>query len=258
MLKQLFRTSVERVLRNSSILRELPPEFRSLKIFVSPDAKLSFLKPGFSGFDLPLLGIAKSFIENKSNVWDIGANVGVFAFAAASIASRGSVLAVEPDIWLAQLINRSCALPSNSGLRICVLPSAISDKKGIARFNIASRGRASSFLEEAGGRTQAGGIRNSVYVPTLTLDCLLETFAKPDFVKIDVEGAELLAVRGAERLLGEVRPIFYIEVSDSNADEVLSAFSNNGYLAVDPDSRIVIEKPVFNTLFFPKERFINK
>lgn len=253
MFEQLLRTGIERILRNRTILRKLPPEFNSTSLYLSPDAKLSYLKPGYSGLDLSLLNIARTYISKDTTVWDIGANAGVFTFAAASIAKKGSVLAVEADIWLAQLIKKSCSLPRNSTLNINVLPAAISEKCGISRFNIAARGRASSFLVEAGGRTQTGGTRERVYVPTLTLDSLLGPFSRPKFVKIDVEGAEALVVRGAEMLFSYVRPFVYIEISEENAQEVSGFFMRKGYLAVDPLKRVLLKTAAFNTLYFPEE-----
>ena len=50
---------------------------------------------------------------------------------------------------------------------------------------------------------------------SVTGDFLLDHWPAPDFVKMDVEGAELLALQGAGRLLEEVRPTFYIEVEST-------------------------------------------
>jgi FkbM family methyltransferase len=39
---------------------------------------------------------------------------------------------------------------------------------------------------------------------------------RPDFVKVDVEGAELLVLEGAHEMISQVRPVFYIEVGKEN------------------------------------------
>jgi tRNA G37 N-methylase Trm5 len=54
--------------------------------------------------------------------------VGVFAFAAAARIGDGKVLAVEADIWLAQLMQKSVLLNRGRGLGIKVLPAAISER----------------------------------------------------------------------------------------------------------------------------------
>ena len=114
--------------------------------------------------------------------------MGVFTFAASSVAHKGTVVSIEADIWLANILRKTAMFKEYSNNTICVLPVAISNDNSIASFMVAKRGRASNALEAAGGRSQMGGVREKQYVPTLTLDTLLKTFPPPDFVKIDVEG----------------------------------------------------------------------
>jgi FkbM family methyltransferase len=250
------RTVLELLARGRSLKRRLPPRFAPTALYVSPDAQLKYLRPGDEAFDADLLRVVDAHVTEDSIVWDIGANVGVFAFAAASIARKGSTLAVEADLWLAQLMRRSLRLESNQGLQLAVLPSAISDRNGVATFMIAQRGRASNALESAGGRSQMGGIRERLTVPTITLDTLLNFFGAPTFVKIDVEGAEEMVLRGAERLLREVRPTIYIEVGKEQCDAVTALLIANGYLLFDgPSSGAAAATPlqscVDNTLAVP-------
>src|SRR5215470_12573389 len=134
------RTLVERISRESRLKRRLPARFAPTSLFVSPDAQLKYLKPGEDAFDRELLRVIDDHVREDSVVWDIGANVGVFAFAAASVARRGTTLAVEPDLWLAQLMRRSMRLPHNHSLSLTVLPAAVSERDGLATFLIAERG----------------------------------------------------------------------------------------------------------------------
>ncbi len=177
-----------------------------------------------------MLNLIEEHIREDSVVWDIGANVGVFSLGAASIAREGKVLAVEADTWMAQLINKSLQIRANRGLNIQALPCAVSDRNGVATFLIARRGRASNTLELAGGRSESGGVREKVTVPTLTLDTLLEYFDVPSFVKIDVEGAEALVLEGAGGLLSQIRPTIYIEVGEEANVEVPAILGKAGYV----------------------------
>jgi FkbM family methyltransferase len=116
-------------------------------------------------------------------VWDIGANVGLFSFAAASQAGRdGRVLAIEPDVWLASLLQRSSALVHDRA-PVDVLAVAVCDTNSLEEFVIARRARSANYLISAGqggGRPlgkQTGGWRAKQLVPTVTLDWLLDHYA---------------------------------------------------------------------------------
>jgi FkbM family methyltransferase len=252
----MLRTLAERLSRGRIIKRRLPREFGRTALFVSPDAQLKYLKPGAAAFDEGLLRLAKETVRADSVVWDIGANVGVFSFAAASLATKGSVLAVEPDIWLARIVRRSASLKKNRTLGVRVLAAAASNANGVATFLIAGRGRASSALEAAGGRSEMGGIRERVVVPTLTLDTLLEHFDRPSVVKIDVEGAEDLVLEGAGKLLSDVRPTLLIEVGSEARGAATRILRKAGYVLFDgdlpPGERVEIPDCAFNTLAVPR------
>lgn len=251
-MRMLLRRVAERLSRNRYFQRRLPRKFGRIPFFVSPDAALSYVKPGSAAFDEELLKIAEDFVKRESVVWDIGACIGVFTFAAAAKATQGTVVAVEADIWLAQLLRRSLRLKENVNLNVRVLPAAVSECQGVVAFQIAKRGRSSNAIEDC-GTSQMGGIREKVDVPTLTLDSLLHYFPRPTLVKIDIEGAEVKALRGGMNLLREVRPIYYIEVAGNHAEEVTTLFKENDYLVLDGKTRRRIQTCTYNTLFLPEE-----
>jgi len=251
----VIRQLAERLARGRVLRRTIEVAGRRVPIHISPDAQLKYLKPGARAFDTDLLELAERRLAADSVVWDVGSNVGTFAVAAAVVAHNGRVFAIEADIWLAGLLRRTAAEPVYAG-RIEVVPCAVAASAGVARFVIAARGRASNALEQGGGRSQMGGAREVVLVPTLPLDALLDALPPPDFVKIDVEGAELAVLQGAERLLREVRPSVYIEVDEASAEAVYALFMRHGYAAFDPASDFGDDRPldacIENTLFVPR------
>ena len=253
----MIRVLAEKLSRQRILKRRLPSRFSSTPLYVSPDSQLKYLKLGSGAFDQDLLTIADQYINEYSQVWDIGANVGVFAFAAASLAKRGAVLAVEADIWLAQLMKKSLALKKNNKLNLKILPSAISDQCGVATFFISKRGRALNSLKIVGGGI-IEGIRDEVVVPTLTLDSLLDFFHAPSFIKIDVEGAEAYVLRGSRKILEYIRPVIYIEVCSEANEEVMAIFNEWNYILFDGSKNIEEQEPLsvckFNTLAIPREK----
>jgi len=252
----VLRALVEKLSRDRVVRRRLPAAFGGAGLYVSPDASLNLWKRDLAQIDPLLFQLAAELVRPGAVVWDVGANVGLFAFAAAYRAGRsGRVLAVEADDWLAALMRRSAATAGPAYAPVDVLAAAVADRYGVADLWIAGRGRAANHLESVPGSTQTGGRRESRKVVTVTLDGLLDGVPAPDFVKIDVEGAEVLCLQGAERLLSEVRPVVVCEVTGENADAVGDRLRGHGYTLFDaaeaPDRRQPLAAPAWNTLALP-------
>ncbi len=253
----MIRMFAERLMRGSAFRRWLPRQFGSRPIHLSGDSALSYLKPRWAAASRPLLNAAAKFAAGADSVWDIGANCGVFTLAAAHVASpKAHVLAVEPDPFLAALLQKTAREAINSDLNISVLCAAASDRECLARLRIATRGRSSNSLEQTGHHTQAGGTRFIQHALTTTLDRLLEYFPPPEFVKIDVEGAEHLVLQGAGETLTRIRPTFYIEVWNCHSADIARLFQTHDYQLFDGDSprRDPISTCSFNTLAMPIEK----
>ena len=207
------RNVVEHYARNLRFRRRLPQEFGARVIWTSPDARLRYLRPGTAAFDRELLQFARRFITPGQVVYDVGANVGEFAVAAGHFAGpQGAVLAIEPDPFLCALLHRTIAEPVNAGLPLEALCAAVAEKDGFSAFHIASRGRASNALAGHGMPTM-GGTRSRFMAPIFTIDTIAQAWRAPDFIKIDVEGAEVRALEGARQTLLRHRPLILVEVT---------------------------------------------
>lgn len=200
--------------------------------------------------------VANRFVLPGFHVWDIGSNVGVFAIAAAHRAGANApVLAVEPDPFLAHLLQRSAHHRDNRDLRITVLCQAISDSNGLSRFEVADGGRSSNALEQSQRLYQGRGARFVQYVPTTTLDCLRTHFGSPHFIKVDVEGAEALVLEGADEVLSECRPVLYVEVGSEQCHRVTQILKRHRYRLYNGDTsdEKELETSSWNTLAVPAE-----
>lgn len=251
-----IRRCLELWSRGKVFRRSILVQGKRIPLFITPEAQLKYLKLGKNAFDSDLIGIAENFLNKQSVVWDIGANVGVFTFSAASVASQGTVVSIDADTWLAGLLRRTSRTKNFENHDIRVLPAAVAQADGVLKFCIARRGRAASHLEDATGeRTQSGGKRETQYVPALQLNTLLKTLPEPEFVKVDVEGAEWMVLEGADDLIKHSRPIFYIEVSPVNSNEVLQVFRDNKYIGTDESGQILENKCSSNNFFIPEEKY---
>lgn len=256
----LLRRSVEYISRKLVFKRTLPFPFDKTKIYTTPDSALKYLKIGKAGFDQDLLMIVERYVGVNDVIWDIGANVGLFGFAASQKnGGKHNIYLVEPDVKLANIISKS--IKENSDRSVDLLVAAIADEVGITKLKIAERGRSSNFINLVEGRTMSGGVRSSYYIPMLTLDYLSEKLKKPDFIKIDVEGAELLVLKGGAKLLNDIKPTIYCEVGNNVAKEVLSLMQQHGYEIYDPNRKITdnnkLNECLYNSLFIHKSKVHN-
>jgi FkbM family methyltransferase len=242
--------------------RRLPAKFGRLPIYVTPEAGLRYWLT-MQRVDPTLYNMVEELVRPGTTVWDVGANVGLFSFCAAALAGpSGFVLSIEPDLWLAQLVDRSSqelSLSRSTCSCVQVLCASVSDSSRVTELSISERARSSNHLVHASGSTQAKGSRYNQLTVSLTLDFLLEHFPPPSVLKIDVETHEANVLRGATRLLREVRPTVWCEVSHENSDEVTRLLREAGYqlygAATQPHMRT--ERAWFDTLGIPVESCVS-
>lgn len=249
-----LRTLAERLSRGRRLRRRFPSTLGGRSIIVSPDAALRWLHPGEAAFDLQLLAAVRLLVAPGNVVWDIGANVGVFGFLAAA-RSGTTVVMIEADSFLSDLLRRSARLPSNIDLDTRILCCALGDSNGGVEFSISQRGRAASGLAAVTKSTQHAGTRDAVLVPMLTADTLLSTLPAPAVMKIDIEGAEILFLKGASHMLRNIRHVILIELFDEIRDQAIEIIEGYNYsvfgynmdhisseLASDQDNFVAIPK----------------
>jgi FkbM family methyltransferase len=222
----LLRAALEQATHRFVIRRRLPPPFRAARIYASPEGGLRYLRPRMDRVDPVLLRLVTETVRPGDTVWDIGANVGLFSFAAAIAAGPdGHVLSVEADTVLVGLLRPSAAAGTRHTL-VEVFPAAVAEECGVARFCIA-RSHLDGF-----GTTQTGGIRTTELVPTISLDWLASHFPRPDVIKIDVEGAEAHVLAGGPAVL-RAHPRIICEVAKENAAAVSNLLARSGYTLYD-------------------------
>jgi FkbM family methyltransferase len=244
--------------RNRMLWKRLPADFGRGRICCSPEATLSVWKPGWASKQaIGLFDWVRCYVKPGMRIWDLGANQGLFSFAAAAKAGpQGEVIAFEPDPYLISLLERSIASGSHQGAPVNVLPLAVAEELAISLFLIAATDRTLNHLAEAKGNPRTGGSRASRRVMVVTLDWLSDQFVAPDLIKIDVEGAEDQVLRGGTELLRAHRPVVIVEVAAECAHSVAETFQAAGYLMLDvrTPERGPLASPAWNTLAVPAER----
>jgi FkbM family methyltransferase len=140
-------------------------------------------------------------------VFDVGAHVGAWTMPYAKyVGPTGRVFAMEPELTGHNAVIRNAAL--NSLDNVSVLHVAISDFNGTASF-YTRPDKDTHSLFEATTAPSPLGVQHEYQIDVRTLDELVAEGAvlRPDFVKIDVEGAELKVLEGMRQILPLVRAV---------------------------------------------------
>ncbi len=144
--------------------------------------------------------------------WDVGANLGYFTLlAAACLQNTGRVAAFEPGRRTYAVLEINVSLNPFANIRL--VPLAASDREGEALLYSASGsadGRANLFRA---GADQT--VRERVRTVTLDGWRREQGLPGPDFIKLDVEGAELAALTGARETLSQGDPLLLVEMKEA-------------------------------------------
>ncbi|HEY3110063.1 MAG TPA: FkbM family methyltransferase [Chloroflexota bacterium] len=217
------------------VLKELPDGTR---LFVDLADHAIGLMIARGRFETEQADFVRRTLQPGQVALDLGANVGYFSIILANrVGPEGRVYAFEPLARNADLLARSIE-ENRFGDRLILERAAVGERAG-AGCLIEMRGGLSSgtaFLDAAAAGPAEG--YEAHRVPVVALDAY--PFAgRLAFVKMDVEGAELLAVRGGRERLGRDRPVILAElnpvqlrrVSGCDPAELVAELESLGYRA---------------------------
>ncbi|MBN2084381.1 MAG: FkbM family methyltransferase [Anaerolineales bacterium] len=134
---------------------------------------------------------------------DAGAHIGLFSSLAVRYGSPGLVVfSFEPDPYNQRAFRWN--MNHNRCRNVRLFPAAVSDANGTARLLVSDGTIGSSLVL---GRTKIGGT-HQLAVETVALDEILrDAVSKPILVKMDIEGAEISALRGMSDTLRRAQRI---------------------------------------------------
>lgn len=225
-----------------------------------------FFKAIFSSYesDMALAILQKAKIKNPVII-DIGANIGLFskAFANSNYEPK-LILAFEPSPYIFNIL--TIALKKFKNVQCFQI--ALADRKGSTMLNMPVKNTGAIRV----GLSHIGNIKKSEnFISTKVKTERIDDFLCENFnfdvhiIKMDVEGAEGLVIEGASRLLKQVRPFWFVEISNTpgrfekNGPDIFQIFLENGYVphlhcGADqwaPQNEVTVGK---DYLFIPKEK----
>ena len=152
-----------------------------------------------------------TLVKSDSRVFDIGAYIGTFSMGVTQHYPTVRILSVEMASETYELLKRNAQHLRKS---IETLRAAVVERTASLSY---------SSVEGNKGATQVGSpisdnepAKNELVVDGLTLSSLASNYFNPDIIKMDIEGAELAALRGSTSWIIKHHPSFWIECNESS------------------------------------------
>jgi FkbM family methyltransferase len=170
----------------------------------------------------------KQHLRERMTFVDVGANIGFFTLTAATqVGDSGKIIAVECNPNNCELMYMS--LHRNGFHQVTIYPFAISDTRKLMSL---SWGFSNGIVNELTKDDE-----ESLIIPAVTLDSLLQNEPRVDVIKMDIEGSEAKAWKGMQHTVEKHYPILLMEffptllhqVSAVRGEDLLNSILAHGY-----------------------------
>jgi FkbM family methyltransferase len=174
-------------------------------------------------------------IKEGDIFFDIGANIGYHSlFVSALLKNTGKVYAFEPLSYLCEQLHKSVEVNGFSNVEICNFGLAEKDDTQILHVREENTGGSSLFSFPEMDKFK---VKETEKVILKKLDNFFDHTVKVDLIKIDVEGYEFEALKGAENILKqnlpiifmEFSPVFYIQDYPDKSEKLMTFLKQLGY-----------------------------
>lgn len=207
------------------------PSINTIKGGILKDKKIFCLSEGFwqdeminGTYDQFFFDYLKKLNLEGKTIFDIGAHIGYLSMGFSKLTGKsGQVYAFEPNPYNIERFKKHLEInPEIKNIKI--INCALSNKKGEEEFvfspKIEKGASSGSFLNSAHTFWDKDVYEKKIgfkrmMVKTKTLDQLYESGEiknKPDLLKIDIEGAEFLMLKGAKNTIAKYKPTILIEI----------------------------------------------
>jgi FkbM family methyltransferase len=167
-------------------------------------------------YETDLQEVIKDHIQDGWVVYDVGANIGFITLLLSRlVGDDGIVFAFEALPENIARLEKNLALNALN-TRVKVIPFAVVDTPKTVTFLVGPSGAMGKVMGSAGRENIH---LKSFQIPGISLDDFIYQNGNPppQLVKMDIEGGEVLAIKGMPRLLAEERPIVFLEMHGTEA-----------------------------------------
>jgi FkbM family methyltransferase len=199
------------------------PLIEKLKLRCYPDSAVASAVLYCGLFDRDEMTFLLRYLREEDAFLDLGANIGVYTLLAASKIRSGQIYSIEALPKNYVRLQENIAL--NQLHQVKSYAIAIADRIGTVRLDLAEGDCMPHIIEEA------ATANNAIAVSCDTLDSLFQHQPPLNLklAKMDIEGAELLALKGAASFLEQQRPpVWLVEIVYQDR-ELVQLFEQYGY-----------------------------
>jgi FkbM family methyltransferase len=162
-------------------------------------------------FRAEAIPVIKKYLKTDDVCIDVGAHAGAYSMPLSNIVKDGHVYAFEAFPYYAEVLSQTIKVLGKKN--ITVVNKAVTDENRLVQIAW-KHGNGRWFTQTTHMARIGEDLIEPLMVEGITLDTFIKTHVatKVRFVKIDVEGGELMVLRGASKLIEAARPICYLEL----------------------------------------------
>ena len=204
---------------------------------LDPEDLVSYMILSSGKYENPSFSMLREHLSPGATFVDVGADFGIYSLRAGPIVGRaGHVIAVEPNPESIRLLETNIA--ANHARMIAVAPVACSDTETTLDLYVSPHRNSGETSLSKTNASQEGAVSRSYKVRARPLDDIIREsgVTRVDAIKIDVEGAEYLVLRGARQTLNRFHPMLLVEIVEhqlramnTSSTELRDFLQANGY-----------------------------
>lgn len=205
-LKYFLKTAKWLGISNKTYKKKFPEDFYML---LTPSEHIQQQLFWYGYYEKPLGDLIKRILQPGDVFLDIGANIGYFSLLAANNEPTSKIISFEPVKNLFQKLEENISV--NNIKNITALNVAIGDIDEERELFISAADNLgmSSFHQPE----NYSGKKEKVKV--ISIDSWFKTarLSRVDLIKLDIEGSELAALKGMQKILQNFKPLIIAEIN---------------------------------------------